>query len=513
MPCANANGHSSWQENPAMTPLVVEPGDAWLAEAATSFQHHVPEKLVRCLWYDRRWRPSALQTLTGQSITVHDPGRWNVQAGPDFQQAAIAFDEGPRLRGDVEIHCYASGWTAHRHHLDPRYNRVILHVFLWHDRQATEVIRADGQSVPQLALAPCLPHPLAAYQSEISLEDYPYKYAPLPGHCYDVLKRLEPSQVRQFLDQAGDLRLQRRVGRWASRAMQVGLAQVMYEAVLRSLGATGFRQPFHRLAQQVLWQELRACLQEVAATGRKLAAEALLFGLTGILEQVHHTAAVMDQETQHYIKELCSFWDTFPATMRQRAWCNATWRQPHVRPANTPQRRLAAMAQLLAQYAATDLLDAALLRCQGIPESTHTTEARKLCKALTELFDVPGISYWSQRTHWGGRKGRPQRLIGAQRALTVVIDAVLPVLLLAAQEGAEAPLRERLLACYHAAPRLPDNALLRYMARRLLGADAKLLSLISGARQQQGLLQVFYDHCDNDEGDCQGCDFPRLLTS
>jgi hypothetical protein len=37
-----------------------------------------------------------------------------------------------------------------------------------------------------------------------------------------------------------------------------------------------------------------------------------------------------------------------------------------------------------------------------------------------------------------------------------------------------------------------------------------LLALVSGARQQQGMLQVFYDFCSNDEGDCQGCDFPLL---
>jgi hypothetical protein len=46
------------------------------------------------------------------------------------------------------------------------------------------------------------------------------------------------------------------------------------------------------------------------------------------------------------------------------------------------------------------------------------------------------------------------------------------------------------------------------MARRLLGDDAALLACVTGARQQQGLLQIFSDYCDNDEGNCQGCDFP-----
>lgn len=488
-------------------------GDAWLAEATTSFQRSVPEKLVRCLWFDRRWRPAVLHTLSGQNIVVHDPGRWNVQAGPDFQQAVIEFAEGTRQRGDVEIHRYASGWTAHRHHVDPRYNQVILHVFLWNDRQAIDVRRADGQAVPQLALDLWLPRPLAWYQADIVLEDYPYKHAPLPGRCYETLRRLEASAVRQFLDHAGDVRLQRRIGRWGARASEVGLAQVMYEAVMRALGATGYRQPFQQLAQHVLWEELQACLKGVPAATRNLAAEALLLGLAGMLERADDTVSETDRESQRYLETLHGFWAGFPLELRQRAWRDVVWRYPHVRPANTPERRLVAMARLLAQHASTNLLDSALAQCRDVMGRTDITEARKLCKALMGLFDSSGKSYWSERTHWGGRKGRSQRLVGIQRALTVVIDAMLPVLLLAAQRDGEAPLQNVLLACYQTAPRLPANALLRYMARRLLGDDPAFLSLVTGARQQQGLLQIFYDHCDNDEGNCQGCEFPLWSTN
>src|SRR5262245_34830826 len=91
------------------------PASAWVAEAPAPWQSTIPEKLVRCLWFDRRWRPSPLRTLDRREVIVHSPGRWNLQAGPDFQQASIAFADGIRQRGDVEIHRYASGWTAPRH--------------------------------------------------------------------------------------------------------------------------------------------------------------------------------------------------------------------------------------------------------------------------------------------------------------------------------------------------------------------------------------------------------------
>ena len=482
-----------------------------LAEVAPAWQRTVPEKLVRCLWFDQRWRPQVLQTLSGQRITVHHPGRWNVQAGPDFQQAVLEFDDdGVRQRGDVEIHRYASGWTAHRHHTDPRYNRVILHVFLWKDRQAAEVYRADGYAIPQLALAPCLPMALAAYQADITLDDYPYQHAPMPGRCYEALRRLDPGEVQAFLSRAGEVRLQQRMSRWAQRAAAVGLQQVLYEAVMRALGATGYRQHFQRLARLVTWQELQDCLQTVPIADREQVAEALLFGLAGMLHHGMNSGDTIDHETQSYRQALQRYWATFPEVIRARAWCNVVWRQPHVRPANTPERRLAAMAQLLAVYHATSVLDVALTHCHSLAGQTDRMAVRRLHAALLGVFALPCTSYWSQRTHWGSHKRNPQRLIGAQRARIIVIDAVLPILLLAAQGDEAAPLRAALLACYQTAPRLPDNALLRYMRRRLLGNDPALLSVVTGSCQQQGMLQIFYDYCDNDEGDCQGCEFPLL---
>jgi hypothetical protein len=483
--------------------------DSWLAEAA-SWYRTMPEKLVRCLWFDPRWRPPALRTLDGQEVVVHSPGRWNLQAGPDFQHAVLTFANGERCRGDVEVHRYTSGWTTHRHHLDARYNQVILHVVLWNDRHTTTVRRADGQLVPQVVLEPCLPRSLAEYQADISLEDYPSKNVPFHGRCYEVLRMLVPQEARAFLERAGDLRLQRRMWRWAQRATEVALPQVMYEAVLRALGATGYRQHFQELARRVQWQELQGCLDGVAESDRGLAAEALLLGLAGILPPSTETVQEMDEETRRYLRNVQGYWLGFPPAIRQRAQRRAAWQQPHIRPANTAERRLAGMAQLLAQYHGTNLLDAGVAWCSPITGRDDKGAARTLCRALTGMFDLSAPSYWTPRARLGGRKGKAQRLIGASRALTVVVDAVLPVLGLFAHTHNNIALQASLLACYQAAPRLPDNHLLRYMSQRLLGRDPSLLSLITGARMQQGMLQVFYDFCDNDEGDCQGCAFPLL---
>lgn len=485
----------------------------WVAEAGEPFVQDIPEKLVSCLWFDPRWRPDRFATLEGRVFTVHSPGQWNRQAGPDFRQAVIDYTDGERCQGDVEIHRDASGWMAHRHHLDERYNRVILHVILRHDRSAVRVVRADGQSIPQVLLTDWLPHPLSVYRTEISLDDYPHKHAPRIGHCYTVLQTLALPDVQRFLERAGESRLQRRMGRWAGRAREVGVPQTLYEAMFRSLGAAGYRQYFQAFARHVSWRDAQQCLAGVPMHSRRVAAEALLLGMAGMLTPAVAAAAEFDAQTQAYLAVLQAHWKAFPAEMTRRAWEQVSWRFPHVRPANTPERRLAGMAQLLARYHNADLAQVGQAVCRDGRGLTEAGMARSIRKGLLEMCGTPEVSYWSGRARFGARPIKAQRLIGGQRALTLVIDAILPLLLLEAGQQGDARSQDALLACFRLAPRLPDNAIIRDMERRLLGENPALLALVTRACHQQGLLQVFEDYCSHDDGDCQGCHFPLSHAS
>ena len=410
------------------SPLEVKHGglrlnDSWIAESPLDWQRLIPEKLLHCLWYDPRWRPARLRTLDGRPVVVHSPGRWNMHPGPDFRQASVSIGDGERRRGDVELHRYASGWTSHRHHLDPRYNDVVLHVFLWNDRSDQGVTRADGQSVPQVAMENFLPRPLLAYRADVVLEDYPRRNVPSPGRCYEILRRAGPDQVRAFLDRAGDVRLRQRMWRWAPRLSEAGPAQAAYEGVMRALGSTGHRQHFQELARAVPWQEAQDCLDGVAACARRLAAEALLLGLAGLLPSLAD-ASSLDDETRRYVGGLHEHWCGFPAALRRRAWSAVNWRQPNVRPANSPERRLAGMACLLAGLHGTTLIGAgeSLFR----KAAAANGKPRDRCRTLTSLFACAGPSYWSRRTRFGSRPGRPQLLIGRGRALTVVVESSSP---------------------------------------------------------------------------------------
>ena len=54
--------------------------------------------------------------------------------------------------GDVEIHVRSSEWYAHQHHLNSRYNRVILHAVFFNDDFNLRTRLQNGKRVPTLEL-------------------------------------------------------------------------------------------------------------------------------------------------------------------------------------------------------------------------------------------------------------------------------------------------------------------------------------------------------------------------
>src|SRR5438876_8816971 len=95
---------------------------------ANMAQEKVLERLLHCIWSEQFFRKTL--RLQGRPLNISSPGWWNLEAGPDFRSAEIFIGD-QRCCGDVEIHLNSEDWYHHRHHLDPRYNNVILHVVLY----------------------------------------------------------------------------------------------------------------------------------------------------------------------------------------------------------------------------------------------------------------------------------------------------------------------------------------------------------------------------------------------
>jgi hypothetical protein len=92
---------------------------------------------------------------TRESIKINNRGTWNrFSPGPDFKNASIRIGN-ITWYGDVEIHVKASDWFKHKHHLDPNYQNVILHVVMENDKP----LAIHGERIPTIIM----PSPLIKY--------------------------------------------------------------------------------------------------------------------------------------------------------------------------------------------------------------------------------------------------------------------------------------------------------------------------------------------------------------
>ena len=164
-----------------------------LVKESRESYHSAPkvlERLLHCIWSEQLFR-KVLQ-LNGKDLAISSPGWWNLEAGPDFRNAELYLD-GVRLTGDVEIHLNSGDWYAHRHHQDPRYNQVVLHVVLYRSQRAC--VTQDGRSIPELEMKDYLMEELELLQKKIPIYEFPFGPQNNVRLCRKFIEEQEDSAI------------------------------------------------------------------------------------------------------------------------------------------------------------------------------------------------------------------------------------------------------------------------------------------------------------------------------
>jgi hypothetical protein len=102
-------------------------------------------------------------------------------------------------------------------------------------------------------------------------------------------------------------------------------------------------------------------------------------------------------------------------------------------------------------------------------------------------------------------------LIGQDRAMSMVFNAVLPVMLLHSRHMGDDQLEKYLWRLHDNFPALQENTITRYMRNRLFGGapDRPGLNFRLEA-QNQALIHIFHQCCANSELTCEHCIFRRV---
>jgi hypothetical protein len=402
----------------------------------------ISEADLSLLWQGQRFPSAALQTADGRRVRVLYPGRLAGGAGPDFRDSVVVVG-GARRLGDVELHVRASAFQQHGHHLDAAYDRLVLHVVFLDDSGGNTCL-ANGESVPVASFAPWVERrsaDVAAWLTRPRLWQDPCRSAPA---------RLGEEAVRREIAGAGLSRFRSRARVLADEASSRGPEQALWRALLEALGYGGDRAAFVALSERLPARQVRAIGEKYPVMSGRDGLEGALLAVAGL------AATTPDLET------------LLPPRLDPPIGAVAS------RPANRPERRLAAAARLLARSG----LD--------LPAYAAATVGR--AAGAAELLEA-----WLV----GPPPGAREALLGPARASEVLLNAVLPFCVALPELGLKA---ESLAA---ALPPLPPYGKTRFLEENLRGTEAERRRFAASALEQQGLLAYQANWCS--QGGCGRC--------
>ncbi len=456
----------------------------------------ISEDVVQCVWYDQIFSYENLQTDDGVAISVLSPGWWNHGEGPDFKGAQLLLDSVLKA-GDIEIHLDHAAWFQHGHHIDPRYDDVLLVVVLERVPPLKPPVTSDGRRIPCLLLPRYLEEDIQALSGRLLVEDYPYEVRTTAGQCSEMVRLHGAEGMNGLLAIAGEWRMLNKAQAFRERMERAGTEQAFYEAFMTACGYAHFKHHFRAIARNLPYERVRQLARQ-----DPLLLEAAFLQIAGLLPQRLPEDSPVNthfERLSEYRRGRLSGLMTLPLQ----------WRRAGVRPINYPERRLAGAVRFLARTADTGLpetLDAVWTDCAG---GNLTPAETRL--AFEELFPAP-MGYWAQHCTWNGKPmAKPCGLLGPGRIRCIVGNVFVSGALAIARHNADHEREAQILAFFSSLPKEPDNHVLKIMLPRMLGPDAVPQVRVS-FRTQQGLLQIHRDWCESNPS-CHNCGVSQFLSA
>ncbi|MFH0887651.1 MAG: DUF2851 family protein [Planctomycetota bacterium] len=459
----------------------------------------ITEKFIHYLWAEQPLENLHYRTADNKEIKIVFTGLWNSNPGPDFTDAVIYIDN-QLYKGDIEIHLYSSDWTRHQHHLNNKYNNLILHITLWDDNEKLIKLN-NGREIPQMILSELLREKLEDIDKLLELDIAPKQdsYFTSAGRCYSYIKQAPNQKTIYFLEGAGESRLLRKIDNFNNRLSKSksDYDEVLYQGIMSALGYKNNQLSFLQLSEIVPYQKILKLTGQYSEDKQSLAIQSLLLTAVGLLPE---TTDNLNQATKYYLKYL----NEFSCVSKKSPGVKLDWQIPGGRPANSPYRRIAGISYLLGGKVSL---------FTKIVEVISNQPAEKIRKELIQLLSVPATGYWATRSTFDSKTfSKELALIGKERADAIILNIIIPLVLIYSQSEKNSALQKTILDLYRTYPKLMDNYYTRFMNQRLFKSDKKIfLSIIKTASVQQGLIEIFTDFCKKGYEGCENCGLLKFL--
>ena len=398
----------------------------------------------------------SMSTKDGQPLNIIYPGRPSDTSGGDLTDAVIGLS-GKILSGRVEFHTFTRDWYAHGHHLDPAYNRVILHVVMW--RTPDKLTKKEnGGVVPVVAICDY------CETGQADAELFSGNALPCTSKIIEIAI-IEQCGIERFMEKASNYQETLKIS---------DPGESLYRGFMEALGYSRNKEAFLNLARSL---PLKTLEYAVAQLDGLCLIQSILLGAAGLLPSQRNLTAVSHDP---YVEKLEQTW---LESGLQTAVPFSSWQFFKVRPGNHPVRRIMAMACLIHQCRETGFLNT----MKAISDLTATE--------IPGTLLIPVEGYWVNRFDFGKTCfGIGGELIGAARAHEIAINVLLPFAFAWRNDSKESTLKN-----YSAFPAAGENIVEKHM-RKQLGLK---LSDVNTACRRQGLLHIYKNWCLC--GNCAEC--------
>lgn len=346
------------------------------------------EEYLHHVWKYRLFDERNLATTNGEKIFISQTGIHNSDAGPDFFNGLIRIGS-TKWAGNIEIHIHSSDWRKHRHHTDPAYNNVILHVVFIHDES---VYDSNNRMIPVLELKNRVD--ISAYEK---FQEFIWSRSEFP--CFRQQEKIPSVLFRSQFDRVIADRIERKIQpvRRDVAELNNNWEEVCYRTLARNFGFRVNAMPFEWLSRNTPLHLVKKSRGDVTSM------EALFFGQAGFLDRDRDDA---------YFSLLKSRYAALKENYGLSPIEKPVWKFSRMRPVNFPTVRLAQLAMLL--HTQNDLM-------RLVTENLTSNEIRK------SLMLVPS-DYWCQHYSFSRVSRMRFKRFGQEAADNLIINSIVPLM-------------------------------------------------------------------------------------
>ncbi len=420
------------------------------------------EEFLHFIWKNCLFDNDALFTSDNKKVDIISPGEQNQNAGPDFISARIRIDH-IEWAGNVEIHIRSSDWKQHHHHLDKKYNNVVLHVV---EQEDCETMNEQGKAVPTLKLR----YPDLYLRNYLSLQKNINWIS-----CRHKIKERKPDNfiLNNWLVNLAVERIENKTTHFHSLLSYTknNWEEAFYIFFAKYFGGSVNTTAFEMLAKSMP--------QKILAKHKnnKMQIEALLFGQGGFLEEPHEDEYYLSLQTEyHFLKN----------KYHLKAIDNTLWNYFRLRPSAFPALRLAEFSSLI--QASTSLFST-FIQAKNIQE-------------VVKCFRTPVSTYWNHHVKFGKKTTYNMKKMGIQSIYTLIINSIIPVMFSYGKVYLKSSYQEKAIDWLEQIP--PEN---NSIIRKWRDVDI----YAKNALESQALIQLKKLYCDKKK--CLNCHLGKILIT